>query len=186
MSGGRVRRCGARVSEFTPALPWPPPHHEWRSKSTHQSVTPCIHVVGSQGDRLHSQLTCYPYHQQHKILDGRGEDLFCEASNVVIDFSKVGGTVSPSGKPGKGSEYLRFGADSLLATCRKTEHYDPRLFMPHHSLQMHTFRNDFQAADGEELVEHAATTYLLARDEGDHRGCRLAFCLSLSQSQTLS
>jgi hypothetical protein len=27
---------------------------------------------------------------------------------------------------------------------------------------------------------------LLARDEGDHRGCRLAFCLSLSQSQTLS
>jgi hypothetical protein len=27
---------------------------------------------------------------------------------------------------------------------------------------------------------------LLARDEGDYRGCRLAFCLSLSQSQALS
>lgn len=146
-----------------------------------------LHAVGSPGDKLPSQLTCYPYQQQHKILDGRGEDLFCEASNVVIDFSKVGGTVSQSGKPGKGSEYLRFGAASLLATCRKTEHYDPRLFMPHHSSQMHTFRNDFQAADGEEIVEHATTTYLLARDEGDHRDRQTdvtshSVCSSLSPS----
>jgi len=124
-----------------------------------------IHV-GSEGG-IRSQLTCYPYHQQHKVLDGRGEDLFCEASNVVVDFSKLEGTVSLSGKPGKGSEYLRFGADSLLAMCRKTRHYDPRLFMPHHSLQMRTFRNDFKVADAEEIVEQAVTTYLLARDEGD-------------------
>lgn len=36
-----------------------------------------------------SSLTCYPYHQTHKKIDGRGPDLFCEAKNFVIDFSKV-------------------------------------------------------------------------------------------------
>jgi hypothetical protein len=36
-----------------------------------------------------SSLTCYPYHQAHKKLDGRGPDLFCEATNFFIDFSKV-------------------------------------------------------------------------------------------------
>ena len=36
-----------------------------------------------------SELTCYPYHQKHKQTDGRGKDLFCEATNIFIDFSKV-------------------------------------------------------------------------------------------------
>lgn len=36
-----------------------------------------------------STLECYPYHQQHKKLDGRGPDLICEAKNFLIDFSKV-------------------------------------------------------------------------------------------------
>ena len=36
-----------------------------------------------------SELTCYPLHQTHKKLDGRGSDLFCVATNFVIDFSKV-------------------------------------------------------------------------------------------------
>jgi hypothetical protein len=36
-----------------------------------------------------SELKCYPYHQEHKKLDGRGPDLFCEATNFFIDFSKV-------------------------------------------------------------------------------------------------
>ena len=36
-----------------------------------------------------SQLICYPYHQEHKKRDGRGPDLFCEATNMFIDFSKV-------------------------------------------------------------------------------------------------
>lgn len=38
---------------------------------------------------LESTLKCYPYHQQHKKLDGRGADLFCTAENFFIDFSKV-------------------------------------------------------------------------------------------------
>jgi hypothetical protein len=36
-----------------------------------------------------STLKCFPYHQQHKKKDDRGPDLFCEATNFVIDFSKV-------------------------------------------------------------------------------------------------
>ena len=36
-----------------------------------------------------SQLICYPYHQEHKKRDGRGPDMFCEATNMFIDFSKV-------------------------------------------------------------------------------------------------
>ena len=36
-----------------------------------------------------SKLECFPYHQDHKKLDGRGSDLFCTATNFVIDFSKV-------------------------------------------------------------------------------------------------
>ena len=40
-------------------------------------------------DGANSVLRCYPYHQKHKQLDGRGPDLFCEATNFVIDFSKV-------------------------------------------------------------------------------------------------
>lgn len=39
-----------------------------------------------------STLECYPYHQQHKKLDGRGPDLICEAKNFLIDFSKVTST----------------------------------------------------------------------------------------------
>ena len=40
-------------------------------------------------DGAQSVLKCYPYHQKHKQLDGRGPDMFCEATNFVIDFSKV-------------------------------------------------------------------------------------------------
>jgi hypothetical protein len=43
----------------------------------------------TQNSYLNSELTCYPYHQHHKKLDGRGPDVFCEATNFIIDFSKV-------------------------------------------------------------------------------------------------
>lgn len=38
---------------------------------------------------LRSELKCYPYHQAHKKLDGRGPDLVCEATNFVINFDAV-------------------------------------------------------------------------------------------------
>jgi hypothetical protein len=43
----------------------------------------------SKDEESKSQLKCYPYHQAHKKLDGRGPDLICEATNFMIDFSKV-------------------------------------------------------------------------------------------------
>jgi hypothetical protein len=36
-----------------------------------------------------ADVVCYPYHQQHKKLDGRPADIFCEARNLFVDFSKV-------------------------------------------------------------------------------------------------
>lgn len=85
-----------------------------------------------------SELKCYPYHQAHKKLDGRAADLICEASNFVIDFSKVVGDVVQKGKPVKGSEYLIQGGGALQSTCHNTALYQGRLFMPHHSIQVST------------------------------------------------
>lgn len=36
-----------------------------------------------------SELVCYRYHQHHKKREGQGPDMFCVATNFVIDFSKV-------------------------------------------------------------------------------------------------
>lgn len=59
---------------------WKKNEEIWCEDSTHQSY-----------------LKCYPYHQAHKKLDGRGPDLFCEATNFLIDFSKVNKhSLSPS------------------------------------------------------------------------------------------
>ena len=38
---------------------------------------------------MKTELKCYPYHQHHKRLDGGGPDVFCIATNFIIDFSKV-------------------------------------------------------------------------------------------------
>ena len=43
----------------------------------------------AQDGEQKSELKCYPYHQAHKKLDGRGPDLVCEATNFIIDFDKV-------------------------------------------------------------------------------------------------
>lgn len=56
---------------------------EWRKKEEIWCTGPSDDVA------MKSELKCYPYHQAHKKLDGRGPDLFCEATNFVMDFSKV-------------------------------------------------------------------------------------------------
>lgn len=98
----------------------------------------CEAPAGEGDSTMKSELKCYPYHQAHKKLDGRQADLFCEATNFVIDFSKVSGEVVGKGKPSKGSEYLAFSEGSLLSSCRKTAKYQERLFMPHHARQVGT------------------------------------------------
>ena len=55
---------------------------EWRQKKQ-------VWCDSGGDETSRSTLTCFPYHQKHKQLDGRGEDLFCEATNFEIDFSKV-------------------------------------------------------------------------------------------------
>jgi hypothetical protein len=79
--------------------------------------------------RDRSELVCYPYTQKHKS----SPDVFCEATNFVIDFSKISGGHS-SGKAPRGDQYLGFDSGSLLATCQKTKAY--RNFMPHQTLQV--------------------------------------------------
>jgi hypothetical protein len=110
-----------------------------------------------------SQLICYPYHQEHKRRDGRGADLVCEATNFVIDFSKIDGEpFIGHKKPPKGSEYLSFQGGSLLSPCRPTPQLKSRLYMSHHGRQMRTFSNRATVVpDG--TVD--TPTYLLARDE---------------------
>jgi hypothetical protein len=40
-------------------------------------------------DKFSSELVCYRYHQHHKKREGQGLDMFCVATNFVVDFSKV-------------------------------------------------------------------------------------------------
>jgi hypothetical protein len=101
-----------------------------------------------------SELVCYPYHQDHKKLDGRGPDLFCEATNFLVDFSKVlilscqldessqcyslqvKGDHDIDHKPAMGSQYLSFERGSISGECKTTSSFKSGLFMPHHSLQV--------------------------------------------------
>lgn len=56
---------------------------KWRASRQVWCDTPA-----SEDDTTGS-IVCYPYHQEHKKLDGRGPDIFCEAKNLFFDFSKV-------------------------------------------------------------------------------------------------
>jgi hypothetical protein len=77
-----------------------------------------------------SSLICYPHIQKHK----NSPDLFCEATNFIIDFSKITGEETTHGKPPRGEQYLDFAMGSLISNCEKTNLF--RHFMPHHSLQV--------------------------------------------------
>jgi len=114
----------------------------------------------NSNSKLQSELKCYPYHQEHKKLDGRGPDLFCEATNFFIDFSKVQGSVDGSGKT---QAYLSFDQGSLFSPCSKTSKYKNGLFMPHQTLQMSSFTPEAIVPDSYTTVD--VSTYLLARDE---------------------
>ena len=110
--------------------------------------------------KFQSELKCYPYHQEHKKLDGRGPDIFCEATNFFIDFSKVHGSRDGGSKT---QAYLSFDQGSLISSCTKTSNYKHGLFMPHHALQMSSFVSDAKLPDSYTTVN--IPTYLLARDE---------------------
>jgi len=112
-----------------------------------------------------SKLVCYPYHQVHKRNDGRGPDMFCEATNFFIDFSKVSGTHAQHGKPPHGQQYYDFRQGSLFSNCRKTAQFRPVFFMPHHAQQMGSFASDAPWPKAGTFTVEETATYLLARDE---------------------
>lgn len=86
-------------------------------------------------DSPQSQLVCYPYHQIHKRTDGKPPDMFCEATNFIIDFSKVHGEPFAK-KPALSEQYLDFVAGSVESSCIPTDAYEHNLFMPHHKKQV--------------------------------------------------
>ena len=111
----------------------------------------------------HSNIECYPYHQQHKKLDGRGPDMFCVGHNVVVDFGAIEGEVSDAGGHAKLTKYLKFKKGSLTSSCKKTSHWKSSLFMPHNVQQMASFQDGVHEPSSVDVEK--VTTYLLARDE---------------------
>lgn len=113
---------------------------------------------------LQPRLKCYPYHQEHKKLDGRGPDMFCEANDFFIDFSKVHGRIYHEKSRGSDA-YLSFDPGSLFSSCHRTALFNNRLFMPHHNRQMQSFEADRPDPSSSTYTVVSHPTYLLARDE---------------------
>jgi len=132
----------------------------WRDRGE----TWCGTNTGVLKSDLRPELKCYSYHQEHKKLDGRGPDMFCEATDFFIDFSKIRGHVLPTQSRGSES-YLTFDRGSLFSSCQRRAAYNHRLFMPHHSRQMQSFESDHQDPPANSYTTVTQSTYLLARDE---------------------
>jgi len=124
---------------------------DWRASKQEWCVT-------ENGAPMESKLLCYPHKQHHKA----SPDMFCEATNFIIDFSKISGQHGTK-KPTRGDQYLSFRDESLLSPCKKTDRYKPHLFMPHHRLQMARFTSGVSNPTYD--ITHEPPTYLLARDE---------------------
>jgi hypothetical protein len=79
-----------------------------------------------------SSLTCYPYLQVHKNTStNKRYDMFCEAKNFIIDFSKIYKPDITMDIP-RQNRYLQYVPGVLQSSCQKTTLYNEELFMPHH------------------------------------------------------
>lgn len=130
---------------------------DWRS---HEELW----CSNSDNNQLKSELRCFPYHQEHKKLDGKGPDVFCEATNFFMDFSKIHGEASNL-KQHLGQQYLQFTQGSIFSPCTRTSNYRHDLFMPHHSLQMSSFESGSAVPPNGSFHVEENPVYLLARDE---------------------
>eukprot|EP01041_Mallomonas_annulata_P009908 gene9908-20605_t len=140
---------------------WRQSEQTWCESSTSTSTT------DNSKARPQATLKCFPYTQEHKRKDGRGADMFCVATDVFIDFSKVSGTHVTHGKPQRGDQYHNFKSGSIFGYCDKTPHYLSQLFMPHHRTQMNTFITKSIVKDNIDFqyITQDIPTYVLARDE---------------------
>ena len=113
---------------------------------------------------IQTEIKCYPLHQAHKKLDGRGPDLFCEGTNIFMDFAKISGDIRL--KKTRGAEmYLNFKQGATYGTCKKTSDWKSRMFMPHNARQMEAFLADASVPNTFTYSKVDHVTYLLARDE---------------------
>ena len=111
-------------------------------------------------------IECYEHVYAHNGRIGH----FCRASNLLVDFSKVGGRHSTTTKPQRGPNmYHSFAPGALQAQCARTKHWSLQKVMPHAKLmlpkleEVQSFSND---------VERVQTpTYLLAREMRTRRTC---------------
>mmetsp|Transcript_25784 Transcript_25784/g.57804 ORF Transcript_25784/g.57804 Transcript_25784/m.57804 type:complete len:299 (+) Transcript_25784:109-1005(+) len=86
--------------------------------------------------KLESSIHCYPYRQAHKRSGPRAQvDLFCEGTNIFVDFGKVSGRHGKT-KPTLGAQYLSFGGGATFATCAQTRKWDASKLMPHMARQL--------------------------------------------------
>jgi hypothetical protein len=107
-------------------------------------------------------ITCYPFAQKHKE---RVKDVFCEARNIVVDFSKVRGEPQKT-KIRNGDNYLHFSQGALQSACKKTSNYKAAGLMKHQQRLFGTFEDGIEdGAKAVPAVEVAHTTYFLQRDE---------------------
>lgn len=122
---------------------WKATKQEWCSSKTSTSG-------------IKSSLNCYPHQQLHKKRDGRGPDLICEGTNLLLDFTKISGAVSTSGKPSKGNQYLSFQRDNIVGFCEKTSAFREALFMPHQKLQV----SRYQVLNADPICVQEQSVYL--------------------------
>lgn len=105
------------------------------------------------------RLACYPMHQAHKITNHMGKDMFCEGTDIFIDFSAVGKNLRGNGA------YLDFQDGSIFSSCAKTAQFKDQLFMPHHKKQMLTFKQNAAVPPRGSYDIAENITYLMPRDE---------------------
>ena len=64
-------------------------HPYTRKHATSTESSALTYILARACTNTHTQRVLTRFVQAHKVLDGRGEDMFCEARNFFIDFSKV-------------------------------------------------------------------------------------------------
>ena len=122
-----------------------------------------------------ANITCYPFIQDHRKRNGPNKaDVFCEAHNIYIDFSKISGEPQ-SKKIRNGNNYLNYEKGAIFSTCKKTELYQQKktLLGKHYGNFMNNFKDKNESPIENEKIEKnkkdidfiSTTTYLLIRDE---------------------
>lgn len=111
-----------------------------------------------------ARLRCWSIQQDHQRAKGT-YSTFCEATNMVLDFSRVGGSTAARKQGNGATHYHSFGAGALSGDCRKTAamaSYEKRL-MNHMRSLVRSLETTDEAPPSSET--EATPTLLIQRDE---------------------